>query len=161
MSGDGEGASRLLLCLRTEDGDTVWTKSFTAEKHDKHGLNSYASSTPVVDAEKVYVAVVTPESQRLLAFSHDGEEKWQRELGPFISRHGCGASPILFEDKLVFPSEQHGEGKSFLIALDKNSGKPVWRAERRTESVSYSTPCVFTDSDGRTQLIFNSSAQRR
>ncbi len=160
-----DGALRSVLCYRTTDGKELWRKTYRMEAHDKHNLNSYASATPAVDAERVYVTFADPSHYLLVALDHNGSDLWSFDLGPFKSRHGQGTSPILYQDKVILGNEQGGAdegGVSFLIALDKKTGKQIWRSPRTTARVSYSTPMVFDPSQaglkGPMQLIFNSQA---
>jgi outer membrane protein assembly factor BamB len=151
-----EGARRIILCLRAADGGIEWSRELEARTHDKHLRNSYASGTPAVDEERAYFVFAHPEALALVAFDHQGGEKWRRDLGPFGGNHGHGASPIVFEELVVLPNEQ--EGKSSIIALDRKSGETRWQTERRTERVAYGTPCVHLGRDGEPELLFTSQA---
>ncbi len=64
--------TRLVLCLRAADGQIVWQRKYTSSLHAKHKFNSFASSTPCVDAERVYCCWSTPDEYTLLALDHDG-----------------------------------------------------------------------------------------
>src|SRR5439155_15636216 len=76
---------------------------------------------------------------------------WSRNLGPFISQHGAGASPILYQDLLIFCNDmdQLDEKKqpvtkpSTLFALNKKTGAPVWQAPRPPERACYSAPFLL------------------
>jgi outer membrane protein assembly factor BamB len=155
------GEARLVLCLRARDGSVAWTKSFSAQTHDIHLRNSFASSTPAVDEARLYVVVAHPGAVVLRAFDHDGNEKWQRDLGPIESRHGHGTSPIVHGD-LVVLAQEHGEEKdssaaSFVVALDRQSGELRWKTPRRSENVAYGTPCVLSGRAGGKDLFILTS----
>jgi outer membrane protein assembly factor BamB len=151
-----DGKTRLLLCLNADDGSLLWKQESPGENYLIHKQNSFASSTPVVDVNRVYTLVVTPEHYLVLAFTQDGDPAWQVDLGPFEALHGFGTSPILYNNMLIANNDQDGE--SFLFALDCSNGKELWRVPRRTAITAHSTPCVFQPSDGDPELIFNSQA---
>ena len=119
-------------------------------------LNSYASPTPVIEAGRVYVhfgvygtACLDMQSGRVL---------WQRRDIYCDHFRGPGSSPILVDDLLIFHMD--GIDVQFVIALDKKTGKTVWRTNRSTDFGSrdgdfrkaYTTPIVI-DFAGRRQLI--------
>ena len=156
LSADGENATRIVLCLDAADGHTLWSRSYPSTAHTKHQLNSFASATPAVDAEQVYVAWSTPEEYTFVAFDHAGNEKWKLNLGPFISQHSCGTSPIVYEDLVILGNDQDGD--SSLIAVERLTGSIRWKAPRKKAVVAYSTPCVYTPAGGKPELIFNSEA---
>jgi len=94
LSADATSARRYVLCLDTVTGKILWRKEYESTTHPLSSLNSYASSTPTVDEHHVYVAWATMDHLILRALSHDGDEVWQRDLGPYVSEHGFGNSPI-------------------------------------------------------------------
>jgi outer membrane protein assembly factor BamB len=163
---DAKTAERIVLCLSAADGRILWSRKFVSTIHRKHQLNSFASATPAVDEERVYVAWSTPEEYTLLALDHDGKDVWRRNLGPFVSQHSCGTSPIVYEDLLIIGNDQDEvdkvdasqRGKSSLIAVDRKSGKTRWQLERKSIIVAYSTPYVYQPENGPAELIFNSQA---
>jgi outer membrane protein assembly factor BamB len=154
-SAEGEGARRLVLCLSAEDGRILWSLPFEAAPFGKHPRNSHASSTPTVDADRVYAVVPSPGSVLVVGLDHAGNFVWRRDLGPFKAQHGYGTSPIVFEDLVVIANEQDGE--SFVAALDARTGEVKWKAPRRTSEAAYGTPCSFDDG-GRPSLILSSHA---
>lgn len=151
LSGNDASGARIVSCIDAAAGGDVWTREFPAGKHGKHELNSFASPTPAVDARHVYVAWGTPEQIVVLALTHGGEEVWRADLGPYRSGHGFGVSPIVYGDLVVLPVEHQGE--SFRVALDRGTGDVQWRVA--TEStLHYATPCIYSPSGGREELIF-------
>ncbi|HEX7378143.1 MAG TPA: PQQ-binding-like beta-propeller repeat protein [Pirellulales bacterium] len=156
-----ETATRLVLCLRADDGQIIWQRKFPSTPHKKHEFNSFASSTPCVDAERVYCCWSTPDEYTLLALDHEGQDSWHKNLGPFVSQHSCGVSPMIFNDLVVLGNDQGDENKqgtSSLLALDRQTGELRWRLDRRTATVAYSTPCVYQPEGGEPELIFNSES---
>ena len=92
----------------------------------------------------------------LSAFDHDGRRAWEKDLGPFVSQHGGGASPILYRDKVILANQQ--DGPSFWIALDAATGELRWKTPRKSAEANYSTPCLYEPEGGKPELIFTSHA---
>lgn len=172
--GDPETARRIVLCLDTAHGRTLWSREYPSKPHRMHRENSYATATPAADAGGVVVAWSTPEEFVLLALDPEGRERWRRDLGPFVSAHGSGASPVIVGDLVVQANDQEDlalmaaylpkgtplgpPGKSFLIALDRGTGETRWQVPRRTALAAYSTPCLRRPKEGRPELVFSSTA---
>lgn len=150
-SGEKTG-KRLVLCLSTTDGKTLWSREFEGKPSRMHRRNSVGSSTPAVDAQRVYAAFGGPDDYTVLAFNHDGNELWKVDLGPFQGQHGFGISPSVYEDLLIVPNEQDGGGS--LMALECATGKIRWKTPRQGKNATYSTPCVFQPKGAAAQLIF-------
>lgn len=145
-----------VLCLNANDGRQLWRKEFPLTTFRKNNLNTFASSTPTVDAERVYVCRTDSAQISLLALDHRGEVTWQRQLGPFKAQHGSGTSPILHDGLVVLANEQDGD--SFIVALDARTGETRWQTPREPTEAAYSTPCVFQPKTGRPELVFASGS---
>lgn len=153
------GKDRALLCLQKDDGRQLWMKQYSLPTHRPQNRNaSYANASPVVDAERVIACFVSRDHFWVRAFNHAGNEQWSQDLGPFQSQHGHGASPMIFEQTVIVPNEQDGE--SFIIALDLETGKTVWKTPRRSRrgATAYGTPCLNTTADGRLELLLTSQS---
>lgn len=155
---DEAAARRMVVCLKTADGGVAWQREYSSRSYRKNRDNSFASSTPAVDREHLYVYWTIPEEVTLLALDHQGREVWRRNLGPFKSQHGSGTSPIVFNDAVIVNNEQ--EGPSFLIALDARTGATRWQLGRRTDRAAYSTPCIRRTDEGGAELLFASLRPR-
>jgi outer membrane protein assembly factor BamB len=153
---ESKGTIRILLCLSAKDGSVIWRKDFASVGHQLHVQNSFASSTPAVDADHVYVLWTTPDQYSVHALHHDGTPAWEANLGKFTSQHGSGTSPIVYDDLVVVGNDQDGD--SSLSAIDRKTGQQRWRVPRKTSTVAYSTPCVYQPAKGPAELIFNSQA---
>lgn len=155
-----ETGRRFVFAVSTTSGQVVWNKDYPLAVHRKHKLNSFASPTCAVDDKHVYASWTTPEEYSVKAFTHDGREVWSRSLGPFVSQHSGGVSPIVFDELLIVSNEQdvEGGGQSFLTALDRMTGEPVWKLERASDVVTYSTPCIRITPEGKQELLFNSKS---
>jgi outer membrane protein assembly factor BamB len=155
-SGDEDTAKRFILCLNTTNGSVLWQREYGSRTFRKNRDNTYATSTPAVDASHVYVYWSTPDEITLIALNPEGQEAWHRNLGPYVSQHGSGASPMVFQDLVIVNNDQ--EGKSSLLALNASNGAIRWQVERHTSKAAYATPCVYQPNQGPAELIFASSA---
>jgi outer membrane protein assembly factor BamB len=155
-TGDDQTKQVSVYCVNAVGGQVLWQKAFPFTPHHKNGYNTFASASPAVDLHHVYVCWSSPAHYTLMALTHDGQTVWEKDLGPFASQHGGGASPIVYQDRVVLGNEQDGE--SFLIAVDAATGKTRWQTPRKAEETAYSTPCVYEPKDGPPALIFNSHA---
>jgi outer membrane protein assembly factor BamB len=110
----------------------------------------------VTDGKNVYAFFG---SRGIFCFDLEGNKKWEKDLGDQQTRNsfGEGSSPALHGDTLVIPWDH--EGDDFVVALDKNSGKELWR-KTRDEPTGWSTPLIVTQ-DGKTQAIVNATQRIR
>jgi outer membrane protein assembly factor BamB len=110
--------------------------------------NSYASPTPILDGDRVYVHFG---ADGTAALSTSGEILWKTRL-PYESQHGNGGSPTLYRDLLIVNCDGNG-GDAYVVALDTKTGKTRWRTNRRDPAdQAYTTPLVIT-AGGRDQLV--------
>jgi outer membrane protein assembly factor BamB len=161
MSADSETATRYVLCYHTETGRKLWQRDFPSKPHHLHRFSSYASCTPAVDAERLYVAWSTPEETLLIALDHEGRDVWRKDLGRWQSQHGFGTSPMLYKHMVILNNSQQaarlkpGEepGESFVVALHKETGEEIWRTPRASVNVCYSVPAIYRPEGQEPQLI--------
>jgi len=167
MSADPDSGMRYVLGVDANSGMIRWTKEFAASASHLHSKSSYASCTPAVDQDQLYVAWADDESTRLVALSHEGEEAWNLDLGPWVSQHGFGTSPMVHGDKVIISLMQLGDprklkgkppGNSRILAVDRNSGRKIWEIKRNSDATAYSVPCIYESKNGESWLICNSSA---
>ena len=140
-----KGEKRFIECYHADTGKPVWSKELGGATHPKHGLNSFASSTPVTDGKMVYVS--WGDNDEYFIVAHDfksGAEKWRTQLKLSLSKHGHGTatSPILFEDLVILLNE-HDTGPGYIVALDKATGKERWKIARKIEIMTYATPIII------------------
>jgi outer membrane protein assembly factor BamB len=165
QSASADGRQRMLMCLDAGTGKTIWTQNFAGSKVRTHNLNTLASSTPAADGERVFVTFWDGAAVALAAFDYDGSKRWQRDLGPFQSEHGAGASPVVFDGRVYvnydqdrvnaktgeeLPGAEHGTA---LLAFDAASGDALWRAERIGYRACYSAPILRTTADGGKEIV--------
>lgn len=146
---------RMLLALDRRDGRLLWERVVLETPLERvHKLNSRASSTPATDGERVYVSFLDQESMSIAAYDLSGERLWQVQPGPFKSVHGYCSSPVIFEDLLIVNGDHDGD--AYLVALDRATGRTVWKTPRENRTRSYCTPIV-REIGGRTQLLLSGS----
>jgi outer membrane protein assembly factor BamB len=162
-AGGGAGAGRehkfLVLCLNRNTGKVIWervAKSATPHEgyHGKYG--SFASNTPVTDGKHLYAFFG---SRGLYKYDLNGNLVWQKDFPPMRMRlqFGEGSPTSLDGDTLYLKFDQ--EEGSYMVALDKNSGKELWRVSR-DELSSWSPPLVVTH-NGRKQVVVSASTRVR
>lgn len=156
-SADPATAEMFVTALSAATGEQLWEVSFPSERYSIHGANSFASSTPAVDANHIYILHAKPAQVVLLALSHAGKEVWRREFPPYIERHGFGISPMVVDDMVVFACDHQGD--SFVVALDAATGDTRWQIVRKPGKAAYATPCVWQAVDGSRQIILCSMAE--
>lgn len=152
-----EGAVRYLFCLDANSGKEIWSTTVGYNRSHKHNKSSWASSTPATDGERVYVAFADEQRYTLAAWDYEGHLVWRKNLGPFVSQHGQGVSPIVFEGMVIMANDQMGP--SSIIAVEAETGKTVWSTLRTSRKTSYATPIIYQKSkEDEPQLICCSGA---
>ncbi len=138
----------VVIAVDRRDGAILWKKVVREEAplEAGHFTGSLASASPVTDGEFVFANFG---AQGVYCLNLKGEVVWERQFGPLHTKHGhgLGASPTLYGDTLIV-NWDHEDG-SFLVALDKRTGKDRWR-KKRQEDTSWSSPIVIErkNSDG-------------
>lgn len=149
-TGNGKVA-RYVMCVNRDDGKIAWKQLVaTGSGEQIHKMNSYASASCATDGERV-VAYFGPAGLHCLDVK--GNKQWSLDLvkptGPF----GFGGSPIIVGDMVIQNCD--AAGPSYLIAVDKKSGKQIWRTPRRDmPRGGWSTP-ILIDTDKRAELVLN------
>jgi outer membrane protein assembly factor BamB len=150
-----ETKQRLLLCLDRSDGRILWQRMVLEAPLERiNSLNSYASSTPATDGERVYVSFLDVDTMFIAAYDFEGHQVWAVHPGTFSSMHGYCSSPVLWQDNLIVNGDQDGDG--YLVALDRATGKTVWKTPRPNHTRSYCTPLV-APMGGRNQAVLSGS----
>lgn len=142
----------VVMAIDAASGRTVWEKDAGAATIEElHSTNAPASPTPVTDGQKVFVYFG---SKGLLAFDWNGGKLWEMPLGPFMNEWGSASSPVLYGNLLLLNCDTDGD--DFLLAVDKNTGKQVWRASRTSVTRSWPTPYIW-NANGRDEIVINGS----
>jgi outer membrane protein assembly factor BamB len=155
LTSNGDGTIRRVVSRRISDGGLAWEYSLDFDTHPKHAKNSYATATVATGPEGVYATFGSPTRMVLLALELEGKKRWLADLGPFVSQHGPGASPILVGKNVVLPIEQ--DGPSRVVALDRQTGETSWSSDRSGKLAAYATPLFVPDDQGG-QVVVSSIA---
>lgn len=150
---DEERQTQSVLAFDFRTGRKLWeTIAHTGNFPKIHRKNSHASATPACDGARVFAPFLNGAALFVTATDLAGQILWQREVGPFVSEHGYGSSPVLFEGLVIVSGDSLGSG--YLAALNRETGEIVWRTPRAGdhEHGNYSTP-VVAELAGRPQLI--------
>ena len=146
----------LVICLDRANGKLLWQQEVPRSTVGRlQNVNGPASPSPVTDGSNVYVFF---QEFGLISFDGTGKVRWRLPLGPFNMFYGFGASPILVDDKVVLPVDQDSPS-SYLIAVDKNSGRVRWKVDRPVVISGYSTPIIYQPKQGAKQIVIPESFQ--
>lgn len=155
-----EGASLHALCCDLQTGKLLMDVEVFKNTvvPPKHARNSYASPTPIVDGDRLYVNFGSMGTACLS--TKDGHKLWENREYQVDHQNGPGGSPALFQDKLLIAFD--GRDQQFEIALNKMTGKLAWKTERSAIGKlqakpsdmrkSYPTPVIF-QIDGQPQTL--------
>ena len=167
-----QGTKCHAIAIDRKSGKIVWDKElFEQVPLRKEGKNSYATPTPATDGKRVY-AVFGDGS--VVALTLDGEVVWTNRDVQFYSRHGLGASPIVYGELLIMPYDGSNRvgapgnypnntpeerlgwqipwDRSFVAALDAETGKRVWTGKRGLSRIAHATP-ILVEHGGKNQIV--------
>ena len=151
----------LLLAVDRDNGAIGWRRRIDSGNQLYRKQNS-ASPSPITDGQHVWIM---SGNGKLSCFTMGGGEVWQRDIqadyGPFGVNHGYASTPLLHGNRLYI-EVLHGmktDDPSYVFAVDKDSGKTLWKVERPTDAVgespdSYSTPQMVSV-EGTLQLVIS------
>jgi outer membrane protein assembly factor BamB len=146
-----------VLCLERATGRMLWQRVVREQvPHEgHHQTHGFASGSPVTDGKLLYAYFG---SRGLYAMDFDGNVKWEVDLGDMQTRMGFGegTSPALAGDRLIINWDH--EGADFVVALDKHTGKELWRTAR-DEKTAWATPFIL-EHNGVTQAVINAGTTR-
>lgn len=152
--GEPEQLRLHVVCLHRESGQILWNTEVAPKLPEQPSIrenHGYASSTPVSDGERVYVFFG---KTGVFAFDLRGRELWRADVGSGLNGWGSAASPILFGDLVIVNASVESQS---LVALDKMSGRDVWRVKDIREA--WNTPVVVPLKDGRHEIVLGKLQQ--
>ncbi|HEY9283833.1 MAG TPA: PQQ-binding-like beta-propeller repeat protein [Pyrinomonadaceae bacterium] len=150
VGGDRRHALKVLSFDR-RSGRLLWERTAYegSVADDRHRKATYANATPATDGRRVYAWFG---SEGLYCYDFAGRLVWKKSLGTILTQGmGVAASPVLYADRLILQCDEDNGERSFIVALDKKSGRELWRTPRRVQ-VSWSTP-VLAHAPGRTEIV--------
>ncbi|XZE44437.1 PQQ-binding-like beta-propeller repeat protein [Pirellulaceae bacterium SH467] len=150
-----DGLSMSVHCLELATGKVLWERPLFSNpevQKDFHVFNSYASPTPVVDGQHIFVSFGAYGTACLDKTS--GNTVWERRDLPCNHYRGAGSSPILFENSLIFHMD--GFDVQYIVALDRATGATLWKTDRDIDygtdngdyKKAYGTPHVVQVKNG-------------
>jgi len=155
-SKEKENHKLFVICLDRKTGKMLWEREVPRSRDGRlQNVNGPASPSPVTDGSNVYVFF---QEFGLISYDGAGKERWKLPLGPFNMFYGFGASPILVDDKVILPVDQDSPS-SYLLAVDKNTGRVRWKIDRPAVISGYSTPIVYAPRQGPKQIVIPESFQ--
>lgn len=147
-----------VILVDKETGKINWEKTVASEMpiEDTHKLGSWASNSPCTDGKNIYAYFG---SRGIFCLDFEGNILWQKDFGQIqkVMNFGEGESPFLYKDRIFI--QWDSEDKSFMVALDKNTGEEVWRVDRDEKS-SWATPFAV-EINGNIQVITCATNQVR
>ncbi len=172
VTGETGPGKRAVICLNAANGKELWRHEVTFAEHKKHSFNSFASSTPFVDEQRVYVNWTNGNSVEALALDHTGKQVWRNEhVADYVHEHGYGSSPVIADGVMIvraeFLMEKEGKPlateeqrgwKNCITGLDAATGKQVWKLEVPDSLNSFGTPTVRDVKGGHEFILANTSS---
>lgn len=153
-TGDMANLKRHLLCLNPENGKIVWETQVPAAMPEQERIrenHGYATSTPVADSERIYAFFG---KSGVFAFDHHGKQLWHAKVGDKLNGWGSATSPVLYKDFVIVNASIESDS---LVALNKQTGKEVWRASGVTES--WHAPAFVAAPDGKSEIVIARNGQ--
>src|SRR5262245_16129711 len=147
------GDTLLTIAIDRLKGSILWEREAPTVKTrivDKR--NNPASPSPAVDETGAYVFFP---DYGLIAYDTAGKQRWTMPLGPFTNIYGMGASPIVVGDLLILACDQ--SVGSYIMAINKSTGRVVWKTERPEAKSGHSTPILWRAPDGKDQILLPGS----
>ena len=153
--GDAGELQRNVVCINRQDGSVIWDTPQAATSPQKPyrsfiALHGYASGTPTIDEDAIYVFYGTTGAA---AYSHDGKRLWLTPCGANTHSFGTGNSPVLYEDLVIINASVESGN---LIGLDKRTGEEVWSQPGINRS--WNTPTLVKAGDGW-ELVVNTQGK--
>ena len=144
-----EGDRLITFCLDTRTGRELWRREVRRERvQGAYKANDPASPTPAADESGVVAFFA---EYGLVSYNPDGQVRWTSRLGPFKNFYGMAGSPIIDGSTVVLVCD-HDAG-SFVIALDRSTGRQRWKTVRPGMIIGWSTPMVFRPDATHADLI--------
>jgi len=142
------------VALDAGSGKVLWRNALVPQQVEQtHTLGNPATATAACDGQRVFVFFG---SAGLFAYDLAGNRLWEQHLGPFRDEYGAGSSPLLFADKVIL-SQDH-DTDSFVLAVERATGRILWRVSRPDAVRSYSTPIMWND-HGRPEILVAGALQ--
>jgi outer membrane protein assembly factor BamB len=162
-------SKRAVIALSAADGKEVWRHEEDFVPHNIHKTyNTFASSSPFVDASGVYVNWSSGPDIQALALDHSGKVVWRNDkVAGYIHEHGTGVSALVEDGIMIIRSEfalekngedlttspEQREWKSCIVGLNAKTGKQAWKLDVPNCLNTFSTPVVHVLKSGKKEII--------
>lgn len=153
---DEKAQTHAVLALDRATGKARWSKQLSQGgfPENNHPKNTEATPSVACDGERVIAVFFHHKGIHVSALGLDGQPLWQQRVGDFNPKryeYGYAPSPVMYRQTVIIAAEHDGD--SYMVALDRSSGKEVWRTPRPA-SISFSTPSIGQVA-GRDQLMMS------
>ena len=157
--GTGKEYKFVVMAIDAQTGKPLWERvAKTATPHEGYHntYGSFASNSPVTDGKHL---IAFFGSRGLYCYDLDGKLIWEKQFAPMRMRlqFGEGSAAVLHGETVLLNFDQ--EAGSFIVALDKSTGKELWKKER--DEVSSWAPPFVVKVGGREQVILPASGKVR
>jgi outer membrane protein assembly factor BamB len=140
-----------VLCFHRQTGKRLWQTEVHRGGFEKKGnaKSSLASSTVACDGRRLFINFLHAGAVWTTALDRDGRRLWQTKITDFVVHQGFGSSPALYRSLVIVSADNKGTGA--LAALDRATGKVVWKRQRPSLA-NYTSPIILNVA-GRDQLL--------
>jgi outer membrane protein assembly factor BamB len=150
-----EGPALFTICIDRKTGKEMWRReSARAPQPEPKTKLAVSAPTPATDGTNVYVLF---DEFGLISYGPDGKERWRKQLAPFNTPYGFGSSPIIEGNRLFLIVDCDSE--SYLLAMEKDSGRQLWKTARPGVTHSYPSPIVYRPFGGPPQVLVSGAFQ--
>jgi outer membrane protein assembly factor BamB len=145
--GSIDDLQRHLVAIDRQTGEIIWEKVIPARQPEEERIrdHGYAANTPAADENHVYAFFG---KSGVFAFTHQGEQVWQADVGEGTHGWGSGSSPLLFNDLVIVNASVESQS---LVALDRRTGEERWRVPEINEA--WNTPVVLESPGQGRELV--------
>ncbi|OAI38862.1 serine/threonine protein kinase [Planctomycetaceae bacterium SCGC AG-212-D15] len=140
-----------VLCFERKSGKLLWQTPVHRGNFETKGnaKASLASSTVACDGERLFINFLNNGAVYTSALDRSGKLLWQTKISDYVIHQGYGSSPAVYESVVIASADNKGGGA--VAALDRASGKIIWKRER-PKTPNYASPIILRAA-GRTQLF--------
>lgn len=147
---DEKAETQSVVCFDRATGKQLWeTVCHRGGLMRKNEKSSAASGTVACDGESVFICFANSDAVFVTALTLDGKQRWQEKICDYTIHQGFGASPAIYQSLVIASADSHAGG--VLAALDRKSGKLVWKHDRPQEP-NYTSPIIL-HAAGKDQLF--------
>ena len=149
---DQKEENQSVLCYDRDSGKLMWQTEVHRGGFEKggNGKSSLASATLACDGQRIFINFLHKKAIYTTALSRDGKQLWQTKITDYVLHQGFASSPAVYQSLVIVSADNKGTG--VLAALERATGKIVWKVER-PKLPNYASPTILKVA-GRDQLFF-------